>query len=225
MSPPDGDAMRQVLVRHGESVSNAEGRVQGQAQVPLSSLGARQAAAVARWAAGLPADGAVDEVWSSPLRRARQTADVIAEALGLPVSVEERLAELHAGIFEGHLWADLAVRFPAELAAWQAGDPDYVIPGGESRGALAARGRAALESLALRPARTIVVVAHGGLLTAALGSLVGNADALLAAAVTRPFTRLPALANGSLTLLRWPGPQLEAFNDTGHLAAVASPGG
>jgi len=213
--------MRQVLVRHGESVSNAEGRVQGQAQVPLSALGERQAAAVARWAASLAADDAIDEIWSSPLCRARQTADAVALALGLPVAVDERLAELHAGIFEGHLWADLAVRFPAEMAAWQAGDPDFVIPGGESRRALAARGRRALESLALRPVRTILVFAHGGLLTAALGSLVGESDALLAAAGTRPFTRLPALANASLTTLRWPGPWLETFNETGHLAAVA----
>ena len=63
--------MLQYLVRHGRSVSNQEGRVQGRADVPLSPAGRRQAAAMADWARGLPR---VDEVWSSPLLRARDTA-------------------------------------------------------------------------------------------------------------------------------------------------------
>lgn len=212
--------MRQYLVRHGESLFNVEARVQGQADVPLSDTGRGQAAALAAWARSLPPDVTIDEIWSSPLARARDTAAVIASALGLPLCIEDRLAELHAGVFQGHLWADLETAFPAEVARWRSGDVDYAIPGGESRAMLAARGRAALESLARRPARHMIVVAHGGVLTAALGSLLGRSHPLLAQAAERPFTKLPALGNASLTLLDWPGPDLVAFNDTGHLAGL-----
>ena len=72
-------------------------------------------------------------------------------------------------------------------------------------------------ALAARPARGMVVVAHGGILTAALGSLVGRSHPMLAAAAERPFTKLPALANCSVTQVTWPGPRLVSFNDTDHL--------
>jgi len=212
----------QYLVRHGESVSNMEGRVQGQEDIELSALGHAQARQVADWArrlaASCPAGTApIREIWSSPLRRARETAEAIAAAIGLPVSVDEQLCELHAGIFQGHLWADLEQAFPEEVAHWRSGDPHYVIPGGESRAQLAARGRAALEALAARGTPGMIVVAHGGVLTAALGSMLGREHPLLAAAAERPFTKLPALANCSVTELEWPGPRLVAFNETGHL--------
>jgi len=211
--------MLQYLVRHGESVSNLEGRVQGQADVELSELGRVQARQVAAWIRGPARTVPIEEIWSSPLQRARETADAIAAAVGLPVLVEERLCELHAGIFQGHLWADLEQAFPEEVTRWRSGDVDYVIPGGESRAQLAARGRAVLESLAARPTAGMIVVAHGGVLTAALGSMLGREHPLLAAAAERPFTKLPALANCSVTQLSWPGPRLVAFNETGHLTA------
>ena len=192
--------------------------MQGQADVSLSDLGRLQADALAAWTRSLPADVAIDEIWSSPLARARETATAMAVALGLPLQIAEGLAELHAGIFQGHLWAELEAAFPEEVARWRSGEADYAIPGGESRAGLAARGRAALEKLAQRPARHMIVVAHGGVLTAALGSLLGRTHPLLAQAAERPFTKLPALANASLTLLDWPGPELVAFNETGHLA-------
>jgi broad specificity phosphatase PhoE len=91
----------QYLIRHGESVSNAAGRVQGQEDVELSVSGREQARAVAAWSRTLlsAADAPpVDELWSSPLRRARETAEAIAAATGLPLRIDERLRELHAGI-------------------------------------------------------------------------------------------------------------------------------
>ena len=214
--------MLQYLVRHGESVSNLEGRVQGQEDIELSDLGRAQARQVAAWSRSLfasppVAQSLIGEVWSSPLRRARETAAEIAAVLGLPVMLEEGLCELHAGIFQGHLWADLEAEFPEEVAQWRSGDVHYRIPGGESRAQLAARGRAAIEMLAGRDTPGMIVVAHGGVLTAALGSMLGREHPLLAAAAERPFTRLPALANCSVTQLEWPGPRLVAFNETGHL--------
>jgi probable phosphoglycerate mutase len=209
--------MRQILIRHGESLSNREGRVQGQADVELSEVGQRQAAAVADWCRSQPEIAAADEIWSSPLRRAHATAEAIGAAIGKPVQVADDLRELHAGIFQGHLWDDLAVRFPTEIARWQSGDVDYQIPEGESRRQLAQRGREALEALAGRPAQRLIVVAHGGILTAALGLLVGRDHPLLAEASERPFTKLPALANCSISELTWPGPELVRFNETNHL--------
>jgi broad specificity phosphatase PhoE len=209
--------MRQILIRHGESLSNREGRVQGQADVELSEVGQRQAAAVADWCRSQPEMAAADELWSSPLRRARATAEAIGVAIGKPVQLADDLRELHAGIFQGHLWDDLSLRFPTEVARWQSGDIDYQIPKGESRRQLAERGRQALEALADRPTKRMIVVAHGGILTAALGLLVGRDHPLLAEASERPFTRLPALANCSISELTWPGPKLVRFNETSHL--------
>jgi len=211
----------QYLIRHGQSISNSEGRVQGRADVPLSPLGRRQAEALAVWARGCPG---IAEVWSSPLVRARATAAPIAAVLGLEVRICDELAELHAGVFQGHFWDDLERMFPEAVARWRAGDPDYAIPGGESRAALAARGRAAIEALAARDVGGMIVVAHGGVLTAALGLLIGPRHPLLAAAAERPFTRLPALDNASVSLVQWPGPELLAFNDTAHLAEVVAAG-
>ena len=207
----------QYLVRHGQSVSNIEERVQGQEDVGLSELGRRQADAVAEWAARLHADSPVAEIWSSPLVRARDTAAAIGDRLRLPVHTVADLAELHAGIFQGHLWADLEALFPEAVARWRSGDVDYRIPGGESRAGLAARGRGALELLAARDVPAMVIVAHGGILTAALGSLLGATHPILAAAAMRPFTKLPSLANASVSVLEWPGPVLHRFNDTTHL--------
>jgi len=209
--------MLQYLVRHGQSVSNVEERVQGQEDVALSDLGRTQAEAVAAWAGRVHAASPIAEVWSSPLCRARDTAAAIATRIGRPVLVEDDLRELHAGIFQGHLWAELEVLFPEAVSLWRGGDVAYRIPGGESRADLAARGRAMLEKLAARDVSTMIVVAHGGILTAALGSLLGPAHPTLAAAAMRPFTKLPALDNASVTVLEWPGPVLHRFNDTDHL--------
>jgi broad specificity phosphatase PhoE len=210
--------MLQYLVRHGQSVSNVEERVQGQEDVALSALGHLQAAEVAAWAARFHADSPFTEVWASPLARAHDTAAAIASRIDREVSIAEDLRELHAGVFQGHLWGDLEVLFPEAVARWRSGDTAYRIPGGESRADLAARGRAILEKLATRDVASMIVVAHGGILTAALGSLLGPTHPILAAAATRPFTKLPALENASLTVLEWPGPILHRFNDTAHLS-------
>ena len=209
--------MLQILIRHGESLSNREGRVQGQADVKLSDTGRQQAIAVASWCKSQSFHKKSCELWSSPLCRARETADVIGTAIGLSAQIEDKLVELNAGVFQGHLWDDLADRFPEDVAQWRSGDVDFQIPGGESRRQLAERGRHALQSLSCRPVDSMVIVAHGGVLTAALGLLVGREHPLLANVVERPFTRLPALGNCSVSQLKWPGPELLSFNQMDHL--------
>jgi probable phosphoglycerate mutase len=156
-------------VRHGESAYNAEGRIQGQSDVSLSELGHHQSRAVAAALQGLP----VEAIYASPLRRAMQTAQPVAEALGLPIRTDPRLMEVHAGVFQDRLRSELDGLFPDEYARWKSGDPDFAIPGGESRRDLMRRGREVFEDIARADCRQVVVVAHGGLLTAALKALLG----------------------------------------------------
>ena len=83
-------------IRHGESSYNAEGRIQGQSDVPLSELGRRQSEAVAAALAEVP----IEAVYASPLRRAMQTARPVAERLNLEIQTDPRLMEVHAGEFQ-----------------------------------------------------------------------------------------------------------------------------
>jgi len=131
-------------VRHGESDYNVQGRLQGQSNLPaLSPRGRRQSEAAATALAGLP----IEAVYASPLRRALQTAEMVALALGREVCTDPRLMEIHVGVFQDQLRSDLETHHGEALRQWQSGDPDFVIPGGESRRQLAQRGREAFEAI------------------------------------------------------------------------------
>ena len=95
-------------VRHGESTHNAEGRIQGQADIPLSDFGRRQSEAVAEALAAL----AIDAVYASPLRRALETAEIIARRVQLDVRTDARLMEIHAGIFQNRMRAEIQEQYP-----------------------------------------------------------------------------------------------------------------
>jgi probable phosphoglycerate mutase len=157
------------LVRHGESSYNAEGRIQGQSNVPLSTLGRQQSQAVASALAAFP----IGALFASPLRRAMETALPIAEVLGLEIQTEPRLMEINVGIFQHKLRSDLQRECAAEYARWLSEDPDYKIPGGESRRELMHRGRAAFESVCRCGQKHVVAVSHGRLLTVTLKDLLG----------------------------------------------------
>src|SRR5690349_15849943 len=102
--------MKLFCVRHGETVYNMAGRIQGQFDSQLSPLGLRQCQAVAE----ALAIEAVDAVIASPLSRALQSAQVIADHLRLPVEVDPRLMEINAGIFQGHTWEEIEAKYAAE---------------------------------------------------------------------------------------------------------------
>ncbi|MHC4403581.1 MAG: histidine phosphatase family protein [Planctomycetota bacterium] len=202
-----------LCVRHGESIYNAEGRVQGQSDVPLSQLGRRQSDAVAK----ALCDPEVEAIFSSPLGRAMETAQTIAEALQMPVRTDDRLTEVHAGIFQDKLRSELAERYPADLDRWLSGDPDFVIPGGESRRALARRGREALESIQSTGRRRAVVVSHGRLLV----------ETFKALRVVSAEQRDVSLHNGSITTLRFDGDgrvDLLSLDQIDHLEGVGKGG-
>ena len=143
-----------ALVRHGESTWIAEGRFQGRGDPPLSGLGLRHAAAVARRLAdperspGLPLpEGAPLAIWHSPLARAAQTAQAIHAARGAdaPLVARDDLAELAQGAWEGLTHDEVRARYPDELAAWRRDPLSSHAPGGESLRAALVRAHAAGE--------------------------------------------------------------------------------
>lgn len=144
--------LRILLVRHGQSAWNVLGRWQGQADPPLSELGRHQAA----HAAGRV--GAVDAVVASDLERARHTAEIIAELIGVgPVLVDERFRERHAGEWQGLTKTQIEERWPGHLA-------DRRRPAGfEPDDGFRARIFAALDRVREQvPDGDVLVVAHAG---------------------------------------------------------------
>jgi broad specificity phosphatase PhoE len=188
---PRGDKpVRLWLARHGETDENTAGRILGRRDPPLSAAGVAQADALARRLR----DKGLAAVWTSPLERARGTAEVVAQALGLEAETLEGLVESDRGDWEGRLVAELALESPPLHAAFLAGEPSFRFPGGESLGEQRARTRSALETVSAGPLPALVV-AHAGTIRAALADSGANVPAE------------SALAHGALVelLLRSPG--------------------
>lgn len=191
-----------IVVRHGRTEANASGLLLGRRLDPgLDPLGVRQAEALAAAVAG------ADRVVCSPLRRTRETAD----ALGLPVTIDERWAEIDYGTLDGTPLSDVPA---ATWAQWRA-DIDFVPGGGESLAALGTRVRAACEAL-LEESRSadIVVVTHVSPIKAAAAWALGTGDEV----VWRMYC-----APASITEIGTTGttPSLHSFNVTAHLDGLA----
>ena len=158
---PTGEATRIVAVRHGETVWNAEMRMQGQLDTALSARGRRQAA---RTAAALVGEG-IEAICASDLARAFDTARAIATALALPITTDAGLRERCFGIFEGHTYAEIDARWPNEAARWRHHEPGFAPEGGESLIGFSGRAVAAMTRIAAAArGRTTLVVTHGGVL-------------------------------------------------------------
>jgi broad specificity phosphatase PhoE len=146
---------RILLVRHGQSTWNADGRWQGQADPPLSELGVAQAEAAAR-----AVDG-VDAIWASDLERAHHTAKILASPRGLDVVADARLRERKAGEWTGLTRAQIDEQYPGALAERRR------PPGFEADDVLVVRAIAALQDLAAELAGgTAIAVTHGGVILA-----------------------------------------------------------
>ena len=159
---------RILLVRHGESIWNAEGRWQGAANPPLSDTGRAQA----RQLADGVRDAGVDSLVTSDLDRARETAQIVAETLGLPeASVDPGWRERDVGEISGHTRAEIEAKWPGLLEQWRRGELDS-MPGGE--GDITPRVIAALERVAYdHPGACTLVTTHGGVI-GALDNWLGN---------------------------------------------------
>jgi probable phosphoglycerate mutase len=148
------------LVRHGQTEFNRERRIQGHVDSPLTELGVRQAKAVARLLADLIRDPDGWRIVSSPLGRARSTAEIVAGKLGgLPVELDARLQEMSWGSFDGRLRAEMEAEHPDTFGktGWAFDAPTD----GESYEDVTARVGAWLAELPPEPDRKIIAVAHG----------------------------------------------------------------
>lgn len=202
-----------VLVRHGESTANAAGLLLGRTDVALTELGRRQAAAAARCL------GAVQRVVSSPLRRAIETAEVIAG--GGTVTVDERWIEVDYGEYEG--WP--LGQVPADVwRSWRT-DPDYRPPGGEALAAVRRRVAEAVDELfgddhgaARDPAGDVVVVSHVSPIKAAVGWALG---------VPGPIDARLHLRTGAVSRIAWGNgsPVLHGFNQVPEADAAGGVAG
>ncbi|MFN7148299.1 MAG: histidine phosphatase family protein [Microthrixaceae bacterium] len=195
-----------VWVRHGRTTANASGLLLGRADPPLDELGRVQATAVAA-AIRSGRFGPVLAVVSSPLDRARRTA----EAIGAPVQVDERLIELDYGELDGTPVADV----PGELwAEWRA-DIGFRPPGGESLEELGRRVHEACAEWSERVDRpgAIVLVSHVSPIKAALSWALSVGDDVAWRSHLDP-------ASITRILLRGGGRALGLFNETAHLEGV-----
>lgn len=198
-------------LRHGETDYNEEDRVQGSHDSNLTSAGRAQADALAERFRSEP----VTAIFSSPLKRARETAEIIGAALGgMEVAVHDGLHELRCGEFEGVLFEEIKRSRWEEFLTWLR-EPDVQAPGGESMNQLFDRVSGALKEILAdaEDGDNIIVVSHAGVVRMTLAALVG-----VPVGVSTSFS----LTNASVSIFnrrrgRW---TCHAWNDTSHLTGM-----
>jgi broad specificity phosphatase PhoE len=147
-----------LLARHGETEDNRIPRFQGFRDTPLNDTGRCQAQQLAKRLAA----EAVASLWSSDLSRARETAEIVGERIGLAPQLDERLREGYRGRWEGHLFSEIERAEPELYAAWQRAGPRWRFPGGESLLEHQQRVSASLRDIHARSPLPALVVCHGG---------------------------------------------------------------
>jgi broad specificity phosphatase PhoE len=157
------------LARHGQTAYNLEGRFQGQLPVPLDDTGRLQAVDLAERASAY----GFAVLWCSPLLRARETADVVAQRLGLDPREDARLMETDAGDWTDRSFAEIQAQAPEQFAAFAAGDPGFAFPGGESFAEQEVRVGAALRDIEAGQLPALVVC-HGMVIRAAFATRSGH---------------------------------------------------
>ncbi len=162
---------RIILVRHGETTWNVEGRYQGQEDTPLSERGLNQAAMLAEGLKDVHIDAAV----SSPLKRSFVTCQTSADKHGITVESDDRLLEINHGSWEGQLAPDIEARYPDTYHAWHTTPEKVTMPdGGENLEDVRARVRAAFDDYAVRfEGQTVLVAAHDAVNKAIICDVMG----------------------------------------------------
>jgi len=198
-----------ILVRHGQSVSNAEGRIGGHAPFPLTALGRRQAEA----AAGvIVRDIEPTALVSSDLVRARQTAEIIARATGLDIQSEPGFRERSLGVMDGLTFAEAEATYPDQWHGLR--DPTTCPRGAERLADVYARVSTAIQvTVAGNPGGRVIVVSHGLAIFNAFAYLCGMGSPV----AKRDVFML--VDNGSLSIVtRYPTYwRIETLNERGHL--------
>ena len=213
--PPKGAGARLLLVRHGETDWNRQGRFQGQIDIPLNGNGQNQAVAAGRFLAGV----SLQRAYTSSMARPRQTAEAILRSHpGVPLTSVSALVEIGHGEWEGRLEQEIAAGWPELLAAWKVAPDTVQMPGGETIQDVWDRSLAGWQTIAssLDPEETALVVAHDAVNKTILCALLGLGPADIWAVKQ---------GNGGVTVIDYPqgtdGPPLVAcLNQTAHLGGV-----
>ena len=201
--------MTLLLVRHGESEGNRDRIVQGWYDSPLTELGREQADLAARRLARAP----LAAIYSSPLRRARQTADAVAARTGLGVTELPDLSEYDFGEAQGLTWDEMRARFRVRGRDWGRG----AIPGEEGMPAFRARVSRSVGALLARHGdETVAVVLHGGVIGAVAAWVFGLGDDEFAQIFTANcgVSELEAAPDGR--------PLLRSLNEVCHLSPAGA---
>ncbi|MBA3073871.1 MAG: histidine phosphatase family protein [Anaerolineae bacterium] len=147
-----------TLVRHGQTDWNAARRFQGETDISLNPTGIEQANKLA----AILAEDHFDAIYASDLSRASQTASIIADTLGLPVTKDARLREICKGVFEGMVYDEVKEKYPVELQRDHDDPINSRTPGAETVAEVAMRMRAAADEIVARhPGGRILLVSHG----------------------------------------------------------------
>jgi broad specificity phosphatase PhoE len=209
------ESTRVLLIRHGQSRGNAEGRFGGHTAIPLSQRGRKQAEATAH---ALAADGGITAIYSSDLKRAVQTAEPLSKRTHLPIIQTEAFRERSVGVMEGLTFEEAAQQHPEQYQALIRRDIDHVLLGGESYRQMLDRASAYLDQI-LKEHRggTVAVFSHTGTICILTLHLIGALDApelrpVWIATTNCGITRIELRADGFIKLL--------TVNDTRHLSKV-----
>jgi probable phosphoglycerate mutase len=160
-----------LLLRHGQSEGNDQGRFGGHGPTPLTEKGRLQSESVAR---ALSVEGGLTMIWSSDLARAVETARPIAEACGIAVKTTPALRERSVGVFTGLTFAEAESRYPDAYARLMARDPDHAPDGGETALQCSARVTALIdEAVAKFPSGRLLFVSHAAAINLILMHVVG----------------------------------------------------
>ncbi len=163
--------MKIILIRHGETTWNIDGRYQGQEDTPLSERGLAQGKMLAEGLRNIH----IDACLSSPLQRSLKTCQLCADLHHLPVIKDARLTEINHGSWEGVLAKDITAKYPKEFSQWHTQPQLVQMPGGgENLEAVRKRARAAFDEYAAKyEGKTILVAAHDAVNKAIICDLLG----------------------------------------------------
>ena len=208
------DTTQILLIRHGQSEGNAEGRFGGHTATPLSSRGLKQAQVTAKALASEP----IVAIYSSDLHRAKQTAEPLSKLTRLPIEASDAFRERSVGVMEGLTFEDAAQQYPEQYAALLRRDFEHVLEGGESYRQLLGRAQQKLDEIVLsHRGGSVVLFSHTGTICILALHLMGALDApelkpVWLSSSNCGISRFDLREDGFVRVL--------ALNDTRHLVGL-----